>query len=711
MELIPDHTSGVVGFGAFEVDLRAGELHRNGRKVKIQNQPFQILAMLLERSGEVVTREEMRTRLWPAETFVDFDHGLNSAVRRLRDALGDSADKPVFVETLGRRGYRFIFPVERNEATNNTPAREVVHTTAAVVPISIEPEQAADDEPQSRPGVKVLLTIVCLSVAAAAALFWARASVVPAVSNYVQLTRDGRDKFIVGTDGPRLYLGFGLHGSQKITEISVAGGDQRIIPTPPSIKVIPLSLSGNGSELLVLDGQGAPYHGEFWSLALPGGEPRRLGDMEGRSGSWSPDGKMLAYSSGTDIFLAKADGTEPRKLTSMKTPTDIDFLEWSPDGANLTFQASGDNGEPVRIWEVSTKGGSPQLLNAGWRSASDWECCGRWTADGKYFVFMSRGQIWALPRKGELFHKNPKPIQLTSSPMPLTCPVPSKDGKKLFVLGSAIRGELTRLEQKSSQLSPYLGGISAEFIDFSKDGQWVAYVSYPTGFLWRSRLDGSERLQLTSSSYALMPRWSPDGKRIVFYTLPEGKPSRIYEVSAEGGSPRLLMPEDSNQQVDPSWSPDGNKLVFSGAGGDPASTIRILDLTTRQVSTLAGSKGLFSPRWSPDGRFMAALAADTNSLHLFDFETEKWTEVVKGTAGGFPNWSKDSTYIYLFGENEKSIIRVRVSDLSVEHVADLNSFAQTGLASRSLALAPDNSLLLLRDAGTQDVYALDWKAP
>jgi Tol biopolymer transport system component len=475
--------------------------------------------------------------------------------------------------------------------------------------------------------------------------------------------------------------------------------------------MLPLALSSDGATLLTVDAQGAPYHGKFWSLAVPVGTPRRLGDIEGRSGSWSPDGKMLAYSNETDIFLAKADGTEPHKLTSMKAPTQIDFLLWSPDGAYLTFQASGEPGHPGRIWEVSTKGGDPHPLLPGWESTSDWECCGRWTGDGRYFVFMARGQIWALPRKGTIFNRNPKPIQLTSSPMSLTCPLPSKDGKKLFVMGSASRGELTRYDPKSGELSPYLGGISAEFIDFSKDGQWVAYVSYPAGVLWRSKVDGSERVQLTSSRYALMPRWSPDGKRIIFYTVLDGKPPRIYEVSVEGGLPQPLMPEDSSQQLDPNWSPDGSKIVFGGTAGDPASTIRILDLPTKQVSTLAGSHGLFSPRWSPDGRYLAALATDSNSLYLFDFQTEKWTEMAKSTAGGFPNWSKDGQYIYVFGENGKAVVRVRISDRSLERVADLKSFAQTGLVERSLALAPDDSLLLLRDAGTQDVYALDWKNP
>src|SRR5450755_1724336 len=139
MELMPSYGTRVVRFSVFEVDLRAGELRRNGIKVKIQNQPFQILAMLLERPGEIVTRDEMRARLWPVETFVDFDHGLNSAIRRLRDTLGDSAESPTFVETLGHRGYRFVSPIERLTNGNGNPG------LAVVVPLSApEPNPAAD---------------------------------------------------------------------------------------------------------------------------------------------------------------------------------------------------------------------------------------------------------------------------------------------------------------------------------------------------------------------------------------------------------------------------------------------------------------------------------------------------------------------------------------------------------------------------------------
>jgi Tol biopolymer transport system component len=190
------------------------------------------------------------------------------------------------------------------------------------------------------------------------------------------------------------------------------------------------------------------------------------------------------------------------------------------------------------IFEVVVDCSISHQLLPGWRNPPD-ECCGRWTADGKYFVFQSNGQIWALSQKHPLLYGNPKPVQLTSSPLALSTPVPSRDGKKLFVTGETDRGELVRYDIKSGQFVPFLGGISAEYFDVSKDGQWVAYVSYPEGTLWRSRADGSERLQLTfPPQFATVPHWSPDGKASSSVTG-RMKCFTIYGVSSRRNSAEL----------------------------------------------------------------------------------------------------------------------------------------------------------------------------
>jgi Tol biopolymer transport system component len=292
----------------------------------------------------------------------------------------------------------------------------------------------------------------------------------------------------------------------------------------------------------------------------------------------------------------------------------------------------------------------------------------------------------------------------------LSSPLPSRDGKKLFVVGEADRGELVRYDLNSGQFVPFLGGISADFLDFSKDGQWVAYVSYPEGTLWRSKADGSERLQLTfGPDQAIMPRWSPDGKEVIFEAQPNaGNGYRIYEVSNEGGTPRELLASGQSSQLHADWSPDGGKIVFGGGWDDPQSVIRILDLTDGQISTVPGSQGYFFPRWSPNGRHIVARAFGPHRLVLFDFQTQLWTELVQG-GFGTESWSKDGVYVYDLNVQMNAVVRIRISDHKSEQVVDLKNFTAAGV--NWLALTPDDSPVLPRETGTQDVYALDWIEP
>lgn len=564
------------------------------------------------------------------------------------------------------------------------------------------------------PAAIVLLAVIC---AAVILHFWMQPAALPKVANYVQLTHDGQQKSLIATDGARIYLDLGegragSFASHGIAEMSVSGGEPRKLSLAPSPNMVPVDLSGDGSELLVVDGQGAPPKGPLWSLPILGGSPRRLADAVGESAAWSPDGKSLVYTSLGDVFLAKADGSQSRKLLGVKG--DILNVVWAPDGGHLRFDSSETAGTVGRqlVWEASADGTGLHRLLEGWREPPD-ECCGRWTADGKYFVFQSGGQIWALPKTAGFLHSESSPILLTSSPLTLSSPLPSKNGKKLFMIGQTYRGELTRYDSKSGQFAPFLGGISAEYVAFSQDGQWVSYVSYREGTLWRSKLDGSERLQLTyPPMYPLLPRWSPDGKEIIFFefALSGDKPARIYEVSPDGGSPRQLLPDDHSQQLDPNWSPDGSRIIFAGESNDPTSAIHILEITSRKIWDLPGSQGLYSPRWSPDGRYISAFSADSKTLLLFDFRTQTWTDLATGSLSWL-NWSHDGQYVYVLdfmGKN--AVVKIRVSDHKIGQVVDLNNFVTTGRYGGCLALTPDDSLLLLRDTGSQDVYSVDWQA-
>jgi dipeptidyl aminopeptidase/acylaminoacyl peptidase len=213
--------------------------------------------------------------------------------------------------------------------------------------------------------------------------------------------------------------------------------------------------------------------------------------------------------------------------------------------------------------------------------------------------------------------------------------------------------------------------------------------------------------------YPVLPRWSPDGKNILFFefALSTTKPARIYEISAEGGSPKQLMAEDPRQQLDPNWSPDGTQIVFSNESNDPSSAIHILNVNSHQVADVPGSKGLFSPRWSPDGRYISAFSSDSIRLLLFDTQTKKWTELASGSLSWL-NWSHDGQYVYLLDfRGKQAVVRIRVSDHKAEQIANLKDIPATGRYGLCLSLAPDDSPVLLRDTGTQDVYSVDWEKP
>jgi eukaryotic-like serine/threonine-protein kinase len=239
----------------------------------------------------------------------------------------------------------------------------------------------------------------------------------------------------------------------------------------------------------------------------------------------------------------------------------------------------------------------------------------------------------------------------------------------------------------------------------------VAYVTFPEGALWRSKSDGSERIQLTYPPLTPVgPKWSPDGQHIAFFAFSGPKP-KLYIVSNQGGVPRELLPEDNQEEWDPTWAPDGTRIAFANGSTAANSSILILNVKTSQISMLPDSKGYFSPRWSPDGRYLIGLPFASHSLELFDFATQKWEEISKLSLG-FPNWSSNSDYVYfLHGENDPSVMRIRIRDRKVERIADIKNFRQTGYFNFWLGLAPDDSPLLLRDIGTKEIYALDWQAP
>jgi len=262
----------------------------------------------------------------------------------------------------------------------------------------------------------------------------------------------------------------------------------------------------------------------------------------------------------------------------------------------------------------------------------------------------------------------------------------------------------------------YLAGVSASDISFSRDGQWVAYVAYPGQVLWRSRIDGSDKLQLTRRPLlAGGPNWSPDGKKILFGGFDEGKISAVYTISVEGGVPQRVVGDPTSDLFPGNWSPDGKSIVFqktqAKGSSNNQSDVEVLDIQTGKISMLPGSENLISPVFSPDGRFVAATTFDRLKLMLFDFATQKWVELVKTDIGAV-NWTRDGKYLYFDSGSglDPAISRLRLADRKMERVTGLKDFRRVEFSFYPWSgLTPDGAPLLLRDVGTEEVYALDFE--
>jgi DNA-binding winged helix-turn-helix (wHTH) protein/WD40 repeat protein len=699
-------------FGPYELDLRSGELRKFGTKVKMGEQAFQILRMLLDTPGQLVTREELRSKLWADDTFVDFDHGLNSAVQRLRDCLSDSAGKPQWVETIPRRGYRFVGQVEwldeglLTERISQTIGEGPDQDAANGTPVAATLERA---HVRRKLLWGTALIAVTLLVAIAVARLANPGIPEPKALRFRKLANIQTSKGCPYSAGSLVYFiqEDDSGSTNQLMQLSTTGGDPLPMPNPLRGALSIQDISKDGSKLLVTTRNGRMQR-DLWIVPVPSGSPRRISGVTAQDAAFSSDGSRIAYANGNSLFESKADGSEVRKIVT--TSGFLDSPVWSPDDKRLRYRQTPAFSHHGTYWEVSDDG-KPHPLFSGIGGL----CCGGWTSDGKYFVYFSRREgeegFWAVREKrGWLRAGSEKPVLMAASTLASVCGAPSRAGNQIFLIGEQPQAEVIRYDAPSKQFLPFLGGQAAEYLSFSRDGQWVAYATYPEGELWRSKVDGSEKLKLTEGVRALKIEWSPDGKLISF--VAKQPTIALYVIPADGGTPQRL-PTGDTQVLGHSWSPDGNSMVIGEWVGTSAPVLRMLDLKKKQLSVVPGSGGIIEPFWSPDGGYITGFAPEgpRQGGWLYEVAARRWTQLPLARPRA---WSRDGRHIYYQSafEGEAAVTRFRMADGKIEKVASLKGIRGVdGSLGEWFGLDPSDAPLLLRNTGNEQIYALDWDAP
>ena len=602
--------------------------------------------------------------------------------------------------------------------TSSVPAdMSQVSATTSAMPAAL-PETVATTRPTAIARTRwIAIAAAVLAIGAAAYLLRPELPP-PRITGYTQITHDGLPKSFAGattanivTDGSRIYVQENLKGQYIVGQVSAGGGDTVPMPIPFSNVALD-NISPDKSELLVSSFTGGEVMQPMWIVPVLGGSPRRFVEPPGGDGAWLPKGEHLQARS-NELWAITSSG-EQKKLATLPDDFFIYWLRWSPDGKILRFTTNTPSGD--MIWEMSADGSNLHRFLAGWRGGIE-TGAGNWTPDGKYFVFRAnqgrREDIWAVREKGDLLHKiTHEPMRLTAGPLNFEAPQPSADSKKIFTVGAQQRAELVRYDAKSAQFIPYFGGISATHMSFSRDGQWLSYITWPEGELWRCRIDGSEKLQLTSQPMLVESAdWSPDGQQIAFTGTMPGEREHVYVIPAAAGASRQVATGIINMR-NLGWSPDGKSLLLFDMQTPENSLIRFLNLQTMKMTAVPDSKGRMGTL-SPDGKHIAATTVDGQKLVVFDVATQKWAELAQTSVSAI-QWSGDSQYVYFDSQSSAApkIFRIRISDRKLESIADLKDLRRVVLPFFDwMGLTPDGSPLLMRDIGTQEVYALDLEVP
>lgn len=612
-------------FGQFEADLLEGKLFNRGVPVRIENQPFQILVALLERPGEVIGREELRTRLWPSGTYVDFDEGLNTAISKLRYALHDSTETPVFVETVPRRGYRFLAPVSDVTAGKAAPGNvspPVPVATPANEPHTVSfsgPDAARNSPGRSHTAFpnrrRLAASLIALLVLVVTGIWAAHRWRTPASQNLNREAMEIRkladtsnaDEIAVSPDGRYVVYArrIGEKVSLRMRQIE-SGGDVEVLPEA-EVDFVGLTFSPDGNYLyFARSDKDDPGYKYLYVMPALGGPSRKLITDIDAPVSFSPDGRQFVFTRGfptknqIEVRIANSDGTGDHLLKTMPQ-SNAGYqpgATWSPDGRTIAVPVIHRGGERIRsaLYAVSVADGSQRELY------STDGLVGRplWLPDGSavlvtlYERAIGRGQLWTISFPSGTRERITNDLSNYEMTLDMT-----PDGKNAVTVEStqvsniwaSSAADISRLQQITSGESPMREAIEThrgKLLVLGHGELWImdangtaraSFAKLDANQICRSgtfvvarvlqegqqhivRLNG-DGTHATSLAMGNLfsPTCSPDGK-FVFYA-DVSSPQRVLRVSIEGGTPVEIAKIPGDGLVGPmDISNDGKSLAF-----------------------------------------------------------------------------------------------------------------------------------------------------
>jgi len=582
-------------FGAFELEGRTAELRRNGVAVRLQEQPSQLLLFLLQHAGQIVTREDLRLQLWPADTFVDFDHALNTAVMKLREALGDSSEKPLYIQTLPRKGYRFVAPVAMLPSINGRPS-----LAATLAP---SPRIAAS--PATNENLRDL-AIADPPIANPHDAATPPENAIATLPDKPGATRKNPPRHAVSfavVSAALLLLAVGGALLYKLYKASLPAKPAAVVAR--SLTRITFDEGLQSDPTWSPDGRYIAYSADrdgvtnLWMQQISAGDPIQITSGPGPNWQpeWSPDGKYIAYrsdagSGGLFVIPAIGGAGQERKIASFGY-----HPRWSPDGTQILFRGENEQFPTSQFYVAGLDGGQPaRVLMDFFRQHSSFDAISAaWHPDGK------RVTVWI-----------DDPARSGPSPQFWTTPLYS---------GPAVYSEMApQIRQKFSDLG----------VQRREEKEWVVDSKFtwaPSGralylertlrgarSLWRLNIEpGTLRAtsvdQLTSGGgLDTGPAVSPDGKKLAF-TASSGKVSAwLYPFDANRGritGPGSAVTSPGVSAWMTSVTRDGSKLAFSGVrAGEMRLWVKSLP-DGREFPLFVDGFSRDKPEWSPDGRLLA----------------------------------------------------------------------------------------------------------